>query len=90
MPLQDESLLQAALLGLELQKQRVEDQITQLRSMLGKRGPGRPPRTLDMVLKAAADGAAPPPARKKRRKMTPEGRARIAEAQRRRWAALKG
>jgi hypothetical protein len=40
-----------------------------------KRGPGRPPTS----------DAAP----KKRRNLTPEGRARIAEAVKRRWAKAK-
>jgi hypothetical protein len=47
-----------------------------------KKKPGRPK-------KAAV--AAPPakPAKKKKRKLTPEGRKRIAEAVKRRWAAQK-
>jgi hypothetical protein len=43
-----------------------------------KRGPGRPPKSL----------AAPNPAKKKRN-ISPEGRKRIAEAVRKRWAAQK-
>lgn len=43
----------------------------------GKRKPGRPP---------SAPVAKP---KKKKRKMSPEGRARIAAAQRARWAAQK-
>lgn len=39
---------------------------------------------------AAAEGAAPAPARRKRRVLSAEARERIAEAQRRRWAAQKG
>ena len=45
-----------------------------------KRKPGRPKST------TTAPAA---PAKKKKRKLTPEGRARIAEAVRRRWAAQK-
>jgi hypothetical protein len=44
----------------------------------GKRKPGRP--------KATADPVAKP---KQKRKMSPEGRARIVEAVRRRWATQK-
>ena len=43
-----------------------------------KKKPGRPPKPTTAPL-----------AKKKKRKLTPEGRARIAEAVRRRWAAQK-
>jgi hypothetical protein len=46
----------------------------------GKRGPGRP--------KAAAAGGATAPSRRKRR-LSPEGRRRIAEAMKKRWAERK-
>ncbi len=44
--LQDSSFLAAALEGLELQKKRIEEQIAQVKSMLGGRGagPARPAR----------------------------------------------
>jgi hypothetical protein len=38
---------------------------------------------------AAAVAATAKPAKKKKRKLTPEGRKRIAEAVKRRWAAQK-
>ena len=44
---------------------------------VAKRGPGRP------------KGSSGKPAKKKKRNMTPEGRKRIAEAVRRRWAVQK-
>lgn len=71
-------LLQAALEGLEIQKQRLEDQIQRVQSMLGKRR-GRP---------AAAEAAAASGPRRRRR-LSAAGRKRIAEAQRRRWAAQR-
>jgi hypothetical protein len=45
------------------------------------RKPGRP--------KSAAATAVVPTAKRKKRNLTPEGRARIAEAVKRRWAAAK-
>jgi hypothetical protein len=66
--------LAAALEGLELQKTRIEEQIRQVKSMLGKRG-------------AAAVGATPPApvaakrARRKKRVLSDEARERIAAGQ---------
>ncbi len=66
-------LLEAALLGLEQSRQRVEAQIAQVQGLLG------PPRSPTPV----------PAAGKPKRTMSAAGRRRIAAAQRRRWAALK-
>ena len=46
-----------------------------------KRRPGRPPKSAQDKVASAIP--------KKKRKLSPEGRARIAEAARRRWAAQK-
>lgn len=75
---QDPSLLQAALEGLELQKQRIEEQIGQVRVLLGLGGArrGRPP------LKAAKEPG-------KKRTLSPAARKRIALAQKRRWAQFR-
>lgn len=75
---QDPTFLQAALEGLELQKQRIEDQIRQVRQMLGGRS------------KASTAAAAPAekPARKKR-VLSEAARKRIAAAQKRRWANFR-
>jgi hypothetical protein len=81
-------ILSAALAGLEEQRNRLERQIAEVRSLMGRRGPGRPP-------KAQVDGGQPTeagvPVKRKRRKwkMSAEARARIAAAQKRRWAAKK-
>ena len=75
----DEGFLRAALYGYESEKAKIEEAIAQIQTQLGDRGPGRP--------KAATDGteqSAP-----KRRTMSASGRRRIAEAQKKRWAALK-
>ncbi len=62
--------------------------LQQVRSLLGggstvvRRGPGRPPKSASAPAKKSGRG---------RRKggMSPEGRRRIAEAQKKRWAAIK-
>ena len=65
----------AAILGFEQQKRHIDTKIAELRAMLSG-GPAEPTSTLE----------AP---KRKRRKMSAAARARIAEAQRRRWAASK-
>jgi hypothetical protein len=73
-----QDLLVAAIAGLEAKKQRVETQIRDLRASMGKRGPGRPP--------AASKSA---PHKRRKRKLSPEGRAAIIAATKRRWAAVR-
>jgi cell division septum initiation protein DivIVA len=79
---QDPSLLQAALEGLELQKRRIEEQIAQVRALLaqGRAKRGRPP-----VKVVAATATAEPV----RRNLSPAARKRIAAAQKRRWAEYR-
>ncbi len=79
-PVNTASFLQAALEGLQLQKQRIEEQIAQVRGMLGQ-GKATTP-------KAAAKTTAPPVV-KERRKLSAAARKRIAAAQKRRWAAYR-
>ena len=74
----DPSILTAALEGLEQQYHKIDEQIREVRSMLGQRGPGRPP-------KHAAAPQANAPARK-RRSMSASAKRRIAAAQKKRWA----
>jgi hypothetical protein len=71
-------LLAAALEGLEAQRQRIEAQIREVRSML--RRPGRP---------AAASANNQPSGAGGRRALSPAARRRIAAAQKRRWAAYR-
>lgn len=66
------------------------DQLEDARALLAghaqqgsKKGPGRPKKTVAKAQPAIRKAA------KKRRNLSPEGRARIAEAVRRRWAAQK-
>lgn len=73
----DQSLLSAALEGLELQKQRLEEQIQEVRSLLGKGRRGRPP------------GASMATHRRGPGRLSPAARKRIAAAQKRRWAEYR-
>ena len=74
--IRDNSLLAAALEGLELQKQRIEEQIQQVRLLLGKGSGrrGRPPGS------GSTHGAG---------RLSPAARKRIAAAQKRRWAEYR-
>jgi len=73
--LQDASFLTAALEGLELQRRRIEEQIGQVRAMLG----GRKVRPGGGLVNKTA----------RKRLLSPEARKRIAMAQKRRWAEYR-
>jgi hypothetical protein len=77
-PVADQLLWQAALEGLEIQKQRIEEQIAHVRSRLGG---AKPPRKEA----AAAQGAVV----RRRRELSPAARRRIAAAQKKRWAEYR-
>ena len=66
-------IINAAIVGFEQQKLRIDTQIAELRSML----PGATTQT--------AATSEVPTGKPKRRKMSAAGRARIAAAQRKRW-----
>ncbi len=68
-------VIAAAIDGYEIQKARIDTRIAELKAMLSD-GPAAPV-TLE-------------PKKRKRRKMSAAGRRRIAEAQRKRWATLRG
>ena len=72
------ALLSAALEGLELQKQRIEQQIHEVRTLLGKgvRRRGRPPATNNEPKSGPS-------------RLSPSARRRIAAAQKRRWAEYR-
>jgi len=72
--LQDASFLAAALEGLDLQRKRIEEQIAQVRAMLG----GKRVSTGSGAAKAA-----------RKRVLSPEARKRIAAAQKKRWAEYR-
>src|ERR1022692_4280939 len=68
-------IIKAAILGFEAQKRSIDEQIAELRATLA--GDSAEPASRTEVPKG------------KRRKMSAAGRARIAEAQRKRWAEAK-
>lgn len=80
----NQEILEAALQGLEAQRQKLDEQISQVRSLLGGRSAGRP---------AKAAGGHTPSARaetgQRKRVLSPEARKRIAAAQKKRWAAFR-
>ena len=70
-------MLRMALVGYELERQRLAEQISRVQALLGG-GAGAG---------AATDGSGP--AKRKKRVLSPAARKRIAEATRRRWAAYR-
>ena len=60
--------------------QRLDEQIAIVRSLMGARRRGRPPKIAE-----PASNQAP----KKRRKLSEEAKKRIAEGQKKRWAAFR-
>jgi hypothetical protein len=72
-------ILEAALHGLETQKQRLEEQIAEVRSMLGRAG-----KSAKTPAWSGATNGAP-----RKRILSPEARQRIAAAQKKRWAAYR-
>ena len=74
--LDDESLLNAALEGLELQRQRIDEQIREVRNRLGKGRRGRSP-------------AFPEVPKKRTRTLSEAARKRIGAAHKRRWAEYR-
>src|SRR5512146_3285655 len=69
-------IITAAIEGFEAQKARIDEQIAELRGILSGVSTGSNPATA--------------PSERRRRRISVAGKARIAEAQRKRWAALKG
>jgi hypothetical protein len=75
MPTLTREIIEAAIAGFESQKQNIDAQIAELRSMLS----------------GAAAGSAPSTKRgTSKRRLSPEALERIREGQRRRWAAARG
>jgi hypothetical protein len=77
-------ILEAALQGLEAQRQKLDEQIGQVRALMGHRV-GRPSGS---GARGGGSTSATPAARKKR-VLSPEARKRIAAAQKKRWAAFR-
>jgi SLT domain-containing protein len=76
MAVPDTSLLQAALIGYQMEADKVASAIQHIQKRLGK-------RTSKVTAPALSNG------RRKRHTISAEGRARIAAAQRKRWAAAR-
>jgi hypothetical protein len=70
---QDASVLEMALVGYELEKQKIDEKIAEIRARLSG---GKP----------AGKAAAAPKAARRKRVLSPEARQRIALAQKKRWA----
>lgn len=77
----EQTVLEAALLGLEVQKSRLENQIASVKAMLGKSSPGRPKLS---ALSESSDAK-----QRKKRTLSTDARERIAAAQKKRWAAVR-
>lgn len=75
--LRDPGLLEAALEGLTLQRQRIEGQIREVRALLGRRRAG------------AASPAEDTVATGRKRELSDAARKRIAAAQKKRWAEYR-
>jgi len=84
-----QDILNAALEGLQLKLDRINDQIASVRKLTGKKV-GRPAKSIAAADDWEAPVAAAPKKAKKRgkRNLSPEARERIAAAQKARWAAF--
>ena len=82
-PKVDRTILEMAIVGYQSQLEMISEKMTDIRAQLGQRGPGRPKATIPTA--TGTDHAGP----QKRRTISKAGRARIAAAQRARWAAQK-
>lgn len=82
-PRVDNAILEMAIVGYQSELENISGKIADIKAQLGQRGPGRPKATEAPV--AGTDHTGP----KKRRTISKAGRARIAAAQRARWAAQK-
>jgi hypothetical protein len=76
MTVQDTSLLQAALVGYQMQAEKLATAIADIQKRIGNRS-------------GKSTGPTASNATRKRRTMSPEGRARIVAAQKKRWAAAR-
>jgi hypothetical protein len=76
----DKEILAAAIEGFEAQRKRLDTRIAEIRQQL---------TGIPMEEEAAEDGPEATDGRRKRRKMSPAARKRIADAQKKRWAAVR-
>ena len=83
----NKEILEAALQGLEAQRQRLEEQISQVRSMMGQRAPRSSSK--GSAAEASSGTASTSSRERKRRILSPEARKQIAAAQKKRWATFR-
>ena len=81
--------LQAALDGLEKEKAQIDDQIRGIRAVLGQAAAAAVVKAAPAVEASSDSDSGPVVRRKKRRKLSAEARARIAAAQKKRWADFR-
>lgn len=79
-------ILEAALQGLESQREKLDEQISEVRKLLSGRAASK--TTTKTAAKSESPASAGRSARKKRA-LSAEARARIAAAQKKRWAAFR-
>ena len=77
----DKATLEAALMGYQQHLHQIEAKMADLRRLIGHTNSGSSAPAIKRARKAAP--------RKQKHRMSPEGRARIAAAQRARWAKAK-
>lgn len=86
-------ILEAALEGFEAQLDRLNIQIGLVRGLAGKKpvkkDAGEAPANTASTRAKHNNGPARPRPKRKKRNLSPEARKRIAEAQKRRWAAFR-
>jgi len=82
-PKVDNTIFEMAIVGYQSEIERISAKIADIKAKLGLRGPGRPKAAAPSA--TGGDHAGPA----KRRTISKAGRARIAAAQRARWAAQK-
>ena len=82
-PKVDKTILEMAIVGYQSEIERISAKIADIKTQLGQHGPGRPKAAVATA--TGTDHAGP----QKRRTISKAGRARIAAAQRARWAAQK-
>ncbi len=79
--IRNHALLTAALEGLELQRRRIDEQIQEVRALLGKGKLGRPANSANSANSSQNQRGAG--------RLSPAARRRIAAAQKRRWAEYR-
>lgn len=84
-------ILEAALQGLEMQRQKLDEQISSVRSMLGgaaRTAPAATKRSASSSASSSSESSSEGNGRKKR-VLSAAARKRIAAAQKKRWAAFR-